>query len=88
MAERFSLADLTNAPDDQWVTPAMLAEALGRSRTTLKHWRRTGAGPRFTAKPRTRLVAYRVGDVRAWLQADPRTTTSKPAPAFNLGGAA
>lgn len=57
------------------------AELLGVSRRTLQGWRWRGGGPPFV-RIGARAVRYDPAEVRAWVDAQRRTSTSDP------GGAA
>lgn len=62
-----------------WLTPVELAAELRRSPSTLKTWRRTGTGPRFTR--RGTLVLYRREAVEQWLiEAERANTARQPQP--------
>jgi predicted DNA-binding transcriptional regulator AlpA len=56
-------------------TPAETAEQLRVSARTLADWRYRGVGPKHIRISR-RTVAYRQGDIDAWLDARVRTSTS------------
>jgi predicted DNA-binding transcriptional regulator AlpA len=47
-----------------------LPSYIGISEQTLARWAHEGRGPKYL-KLGTRLVAYRVGDVRQWLERQP-----------------
>ena len=48
---------------------------LGIARQTLARWRTEGQGPRFVKLGR--LVHYRVGDLREWINGQVRQNTAK-----------
>jgi hypothetical protein len=52
---------------------AEAAAYLGRDPKTLRNWRSTGQGPRFSG--RGRGVRYRLRDLDAWIDANTRTST-------------
>jgi hypothetical protein len=54
------------AGDDALLTPAEAREFLRRSDSTLEFWRSLGIGPRFV-RLGARGVAYRLGDLRAYI---------------------
>ncbi|WP_034300066.1 AlpA family transcriptional regulator [Herbaspirillum sp. RV1423] len=57
--------DLDKLPNAKLIDEEALADWLGESTSTLQKWRLTGKGPKFVKKPKN--VAYKVGDVRDWL---------------------
>jgi hypothetical protein len=54
------------AGDDALLTPGETHEFLRRSHSTLEFWRSVGIGPRFV-RLGARGVAYRLGDLRAYI---------------------
>ena len=52
-------------PDSKLISEEALAEWIDESISTLQKWRVSGKGPKFIKKPKN--IAYRVGDVRDWL---------------------
>ena len=66
-----SLAALP-ADDDALITRAELSHYLPIATQTAARWAVEGQGPRFI-KIGKRLVAYRAGDLREWLQGRVRT---------------
>jgi hypothetical protein len=56
------------AGDDCLLTPAETEEFLNRAGSTLELWRSTGVGPRYV-RLGSRGVAYRLGDLRAYVNA-------------------
>jgi hypothetical protein len=54
------------AGDDALLTPAEAREFLRRSDSTLEFWRSVGIGPRFV-RLGARGIAYRLGDLRAYI---------------------
>ena len=62
--------------DDTLIRRADIPAYLGISPKTMARWAHEGQGPKFT-KLGNKLVAYRAGDLRAWLRAGERTSTSK-----------
>jgi Predicted transcriptional regulator len=63
-----SLHSLSPLPvdDDALIPAAYLSQYVPVARQTLARWRYEGQGPRFLKIGR--MVAYRTGDVREWLQ--------------------
>lgn len=57
--------DIDNYPDSKLISEEALAQWIDESVSTLQKWRVTGKGPKFIKKPKN--IAYRVGDVRDWL---------------------
>ncbi|MBU9390069.1 hypothetical protein KTE71_21420 [Burkholderia multivorans] len=57
--------DIDNYPDSKLISEESLAEWIDESISTLQKWRVSGKGPKFIKKPKN--IAYRVGDVREWL---------------------
>jgi hypothetical protein len=51
-------------------TPAQAAEYLARSPKTLRNWRASGIGPKFSG--RGQGVRYRYRDLDAWVDANTR----------------
>ena len=62
--------------DDTLITRSDLPQYLPIASQTLARWAVEGQGPRFIKVGR-RLVAYRVGDLREWLQNQTQTNTIK-----------
>lgn len=63
---------ITNQPgaystwdNDKYIDTETLAEWIGEPTERLKKWRLDGLGPKFVKKPKH--IAYRVGDVRDWM---------------------
>jgi hypothetical protein len=54
------------AGDDALLIPAEAREFLRRSDSTLEFWRSVGIGPRFV-RLGARGIAYRLGDLRAYI---------------------
>ena len=63
--------------DDTLIRRADLPRYLPVASQTLARWACEGQGPRFIKVGR-RLVAYRAGDLREWLQARGRENTTQP----------
>ena len=59
---------------DVLIPAAPAPDYLGVQRQTLARWRHEGQGPKFVKLGR-RLVAYRAGDLREWIQAQLRENT-------------
>ncbi len=57
--------DIDSYPDSKLISEEALAEWIDESISTLQKWRVSGKGPKFVKKPKN--IAYRVGDVRDWL---------------------
>ncbi|UQP02894.1 hypothetical protein L0Z36_26110 [Burkholderia multivorans] len=57
--------DIDSYPDSKLISEESLAEWIDESISTLQKWRVSGKGPKFIKKPKN--IAYRVGDVREWL---------------------
>ena len=57
--------DIDSYPDSKLISEEALAEWIDESISTLQKWRVSGKGPKFIKKPKN--IAYRVGDVRDWL---------------------
>lgn len=53
--------------DDTLLTPRQVAKALTISKRTLERWRQDGSGGPRCVKLGDRRVAYRLGDVRAYV---------------------
>ena len=62
------------ADDDTLITRSDLPQYLPIASQTLARWACEGQGPRFVKLGR-RLVAYRAGDLREWLQGCVRENT-------------
>ena len=62
------------ADDDTLITRADLPRYLPVKRQTLARWAHEGQGPPYVKIGR-RLVAYRTGDLRAWLRGQLRQST-------------
>jgi predicted DNA-binding transcriptional regulator AlpA len=62
------------ANDDTLITRADLPRYLPVKKQTLARWAHEGQGPTFVKIGR-RLVAYRAGDLRAWLRDQQRHNT-------------
>lgn len=60
------------ADDDALIRRADLPRYLGVSHQTLARWAHEGHGPDYI-KMGGKLVAYRVGDLRSWLDANRRS---------------
>lgn len=60
--------------DDALIRRADLPKYLPIAKQTAARWAHEGQGPRFL-KIGKRLVAYRVGDLRAWLRDQGRRNT-------------
>lgn len=58
-------ADIDCYPDSKLISEEKLAEWIDESVNTLQKWRVSGKGPKFIKKPKN--IAYRVKDVRDWL---------------------
>ena len=50
---------------EQLIDTEILALWIDEAATRLRKWRLTGAGPKFVSK--SKHVAYKVGDVRDWI---------------------
>lgn len=57
--------NIDSYPDSKLISEEALAEWIDESISTLQKWRVSGKGPKFIKKPKN--IAYRVGDVRDWL---------------------
>ncbi|PRD76175.1 hypothetical protein C6P74_24110 [Burkholderia multivorans] len=57
--------DIDSYPDSKLISEEALAEWIDESISTLQKWRVSGKGPKFIKKPKN--IAYRVGDIRDWL---------------------
>ena len=73
------LEDFRHDPDVVW-TPEVAAAYLAVAPTTLKRWRRTGEGPRFT-RYNGKKVGYRRSVLDAWLKSREAQSTSAEATA-------
>lgn len=54
-------------PASPWLTPEALAELLDITVPTLRGWRDSGKGPKFS-RISAKGVRYHIGDVEAWLR--------------------
>lgn len=57
--------DFDSYPSSKLIGEEKLAEWIDESISTLQKWRVSGKGPKFIKKPKN--IAYKVGDVRDWL---------------------
>ncbi len=57
--------DFDSYPESKLISEEILADWIDESISTLQKWRVTGKGPKFIKKPKN--IAYRVGDVRTWI---------------------
>lgn len=73
-------------PEGAMLRTPLAAEYLGVSPATLCKWRVFGGGPRY--KKLGRVVVYDPADLRQWLQAQSRDSTSQPGGELREGGAA
>jgi predicted DNA-binding transcriptional regulator AlpA len=64
-------------PDRFLLPPKVAAPAIGRTKQTLKAWRRAGTGPEYVVLPRGR-VAYTPESIRAWIASRTCKGTSDP----------
>jgi predicted DNA-binding transcriptional regulator AlpA len=60
---------------ERLVDEVVAAQLLGVSRRTLQGWRWRGGGPRFV-RIGIRAVRYEPAELRAWVDAQRRTSTS------------
>lgn len=64
-------------PDDYLLTTKELATLLRVHTSTVERWRSQGTGPTFTKGSGMRgRVLYLLSDVRAWIEANKRRSTS------------
>lgn len=61
--------------NDKYIDTETLAEWIGEPTERLKKWRLDGLGPKFVKKPKH--IAYRVGDVRDWMNSRTVQSTSQ-----------
>jgi predicted DNA-binding transcriptional regulator AlpA len=65
--------------DDALIRRADVPRYLPLAAQTLARWAVEGGGPPYVKLGR-RIVAYRAGDLRAWLRDGKRRSTSEPPP--------
>jgi hypothetical protein len=72
-----TLSELKPLPDNPnaLIPAAKISEYLPIARQTAARWRHEGKGPRYLAIGGKR-IAYRAGDLRAFLEASSRSSTS------------
>jgi predicted DNA-binding transcriptional regulator AlpA len=63
--------------ESELMTPAALANKVGKSPAALAQWRYLGIGPKFIKLGRN--VRYRTSDVEAWLDHQTMQRTGGPA---------
>lgn len=61
--------------NDKYIDTETLADWIGEPTERLKKWRLDGLGPKFVKKPKH--IAYRVGDVRDWMNSRTVQSTSQ-----------
>ena len=66
--------------DEDFVTPAVVAEITGLSQRTLAGLRYQGGGPRFY-KPTKKIVLYRRSEVITWVEASVQFRSVAPSQA-------
>lgn len=59
---------------DKLISEDVLAQWLDESPSSIQKWRLTGKGPKYIKNPK--LVRYRVGDVRKWIDQNSVTSTA------------
>lgn len=59
---------------DKLISEDVLAQWLDESPNSIQKWRLTGKGPKYIKNPK--LVRYRVGDVRKWIDQNSVTSTA------------
>jgi hypothetical protein len=72
-----TLAASLGGDPDAYVNTREAARLCGVSASILNKRRLTGDLPRYFQPPGLRRVLYRIGDLRDWLEAGKRTSTSE-----------
>ena len=63
-----NLNELVSLPNDALIGVNEAALLMGRSRETIRRWRKNGIGPAFLRHPLScDRAEYSIGDIRKWL---------------------